>query len=115
MDNTGKYVPNNVKVDAATYYLGYYNANNNEVFMYNASYLKLRELRIAYHFSHIFGRNSHQELRLALVGRNLVEFTQNKDIDPETLTLRGQQILPGIEFLSLPSTRSFGISLGISL
>ncbi|MCL6523248.1 MAG: SusC/RagA family TonB-linked outer membrane protein [Thermoflavifilum sp.] len=112
---SGKYVPNNVHVDAATYYLGYYNANNNEVFMYNASYLKLRELRLSYTFPHIFGSKHGSSLDIALVGRNIIEFTQNKDVDPETLTLRGQQILPGIEFLSLPSTRSYGVSLHLSL
>jgi TonB-linked SusC/RagA family outer membrane protein len=114
MDASGKYVPNNVKVSAATYYLGYYNANNNEVFMYDASYIKLREVRIGYTFHHLFGRLSGSDLNVSLIGRNLVEFTQNKDVDPETLALRGQQILPGVEFLSLPSTRSMGISVGVN-
>lgn len=114
MDPSGKYVPNDVHVSAATYYLGYYNANNNEVFMYNASYLKLREVRLGYTFEKIFKGSSHSSLNLSLVGRNLLEFTQNKDVDPETLALRGQQILPGIEFLSLPATRSVGISLGLN-
>lgn len=114
-DGTGKYVPNTVKVSASTYYLGYYNANNNEVFMYNASYLKLRELRLAYTFHHLFGgAASNSDLSVALIGRNLLEFTQNKDVDPETLALRGQTILPGTEFLSLPSTRSMGVSVGLN-
>lgn len=111
---SGKYVPNNVNVSAATYYLGYYNANNNEVFMYNASYLKLREVRVGYTFKHFFGPASMANLNVSLVGRNLLEFTQNKDVDPETLSLRGQQILPGTEFLSLPSTRSMGVSIGLN-
>lgn len=114
LDVSAKYVPNNVKVDAATYYLGYYNANNNEVFMYDASYLKLRELRLGYTFKHIFGPATSSSLNFSLIGRNLLEFTQNKDVDPETLSLRGQQILPGTEFLSLPSTRSMGFSLGLN-
>lgn len=113
-DANGKYVTNNVKVDAATYYNAYYNASNNEAFMYNASYLKLREMRIGYNFKNIFSKTSKASLNVSLIGRNLLEFTQNKDVDPETLTLRGQQILPGTEFLSLPSTRSYGLSLGIN-
>ena len=114
LDGTGKYVPNNVKVDAATYYLGYYNANNNEVFMYNATYVKLREFRFGYTFKHLFSNASKANLNLSFVARNVLEFTQNKDVDPETLALRGQQILPGTEFLSIPATRSLGLSLNMN-
>ncbi|MDP4283074.1 MAG: SusC/RagA family TonB-linked outer membrane protein [Bacteroidota bacterium] len=110
---SGKYVPNNVKVSAATYYNAYYNASNNEAFMYNASYLKLREFRLGYTFNKIFGGTSNAKLNLAFVARNVLEFTQNKDVDPETLALRGQQILPGTEFLSIPSAKSLGFSLGL--
>ncbi|TWF44807.1 TonB-linked SusC/RagA family outer membrane protein [Chitinophaga polysaccharea] len=112
--SSGKYVPNTVKVDAATYYNGYYNASNNEAFMYDASYLKLRELRIGYTFKNIFGKSSNSKLNVSLIGRNILEFTKNKDVDPETLALRGQQILPGTEFLSIPSTKSMGFSLGLN-
>jgi len=111
---SGKYVPNTVKVDAASYYNAYYNATNNNAFMYDETYVKLREVRLGYTFRHLFGRGSGSSLNLSLIGRNLVEFTQNKDIDPETLALRGQQILPGTEFLSVPATRSMGLSVGVN-
>ncbi|MBN9379570.1 MAG: SusC/RagA family TonB-linked outer membrane protein [Chitinophagaceae bacterium] len=111
---SGKYVPNDVKVDAATYYNGYYNATNNEAFMYDETYVKLREVRLGYTFRHFLGRSSPAGLNISLIGRNLLEFTQNKDVDPETLALRGQQILPGTEFLSIPATRSMGISIGVN-
>ncbi|RTL51224.1 MAG: SusC/RagA family TonB-linked outer membrane protein [Sphingobacteriales bacterium] len=114
LDGSGKYVPNNVKVDAATYYNGYYNASNNEAFMYNATYVKLREFRIGYTFKNLFGATSKANMNLSFVARNILEFTQNKDVDPETLALRGQQILPGTEFLSIPSTKSMGLSLGLN-
>lgn len=113
-DGTGKYVANNVKVDAATYYNAYYNASNNEAFMYDATYLKLRELRLGYTFQHVFGLTSKAKLNLSFVGRNFLEFTKNKDVDPETLALRGSQILPGTEFLSIPSAKSLGFSLGLN-
>ncbi len=114
-DGTGNYVPNTVRVSAADYYNAYYNASNNEALMYDETYLKLREVRLGYTFKHPFGRKSHASMNVSLVGRNLLEFTQNKDVDPETLALRGQQILPGIEFLSVPSTRSYGLSLRVNL
>ncbi|OQP39402.1 hypothetical protein A4D02_17405 [Niastella koreensis] len=112
-DGSGKYVPNTVKVDAATYYNGYYNATNNEAFMYNASYLKLRELRLGYTFRNIFSKAPGSKLNVSFIARNVLEFTQNKDVDPETLALRGQQILPGTEFLSIPATKSYGLSVGL--
>jgi TonB-linked SusC/RagA family outer membrane protein len=114
LDASGKYVPNNVKVSAATYYNAYYNASNNEAFMYDATYLKLREFRLGYTFRHIFSGSSAANLNLSFVARNILEFTQNKDVDPETLALRGQQILPGTEFLSIPATKSLGFSLGLN-
>lgn len=114
MDASGKYVPNNVKVSAATYYNAYYNASNNEAFMYDATYLKLREFRLGYTFKHIFSGSSAANLNLSFVARNILEFTKNKDVDPETLALRGQQILPGTEFLSIPATKSLGFSLGLN-
>ena len=98
----------------AKYYNGYYNATNNEAFMYDASYLKLRELKLGYTFKNIFSGKNSADLNISLLARNVLEFTQNKDVDPETLALRGQQILPGTEFLSLPSTRSYGLSLGLN-
>ena len=113
LDASGKYIPNNVKVDAATYYNAYYNASNNEVFMYDASYLKLREVRLGYTFKNLFGKASKANLNVSLIGRNILEFTQCKDVDPETLALRGQQILPGVEFLSVPATKSYGLSVGL--
>ena len=112
-DGTGKYVPNNVKVDAATFYNGYYNATNNEAFMYDASYVKLREMRFGYTFKNIFSKSSASKLNVSFIARNILEFTKNKDVDPETLALRGQQILPGTEFLSIPATKSFGLSIGL--
>ncbi|MBU1759699.1 MAG: SusC/RagA family TonB-linked outer membrane protein [Bacteroidetes bacterium] len=46
-DGSGKYVPNTVGVATYKYYTqGIYNPNNNEAFMYNATYLKLRELKV---------------------------------------------------------------------
>jgi TonB-linked SusC/RagA family outer membrane protein len=113
-DATGKYVTNTTKADAASYYNGYYNASNNNVFMYDETYLKLREVRVGYTFHHFLGKSSPSNLNVSLIGRNLLEFTQNKDVDPETLALRGQQILPGTEFLSIPATRSMGISVGVN-
>nr|MBC7613597.1 SusC/RagA family TonB-linked outer membrane protein [Pseudopedobacter sp.] len=114
-DGSGNYVPNTVGVATYKYYTqGIYNPNNNEAFMYNATYLKLRELKVGYTFKQVFGKTSKANLNASLVGRNLFLITQNKDVDPESLSLRGNKILPGIDFLSYPSTRSFGLNLNFT-
>ena len=82
--------------------------------MYNATYLKLREVKLGYTFKHVFGKISGAKLNASLVGRNLFLITQNKDVDPESLSLRGTKILPGIDFLSYPSTRSYGLNLNLT-
>ncbi len=113
--NTGHFVPNTVKVTAANYYTnGLYNPNNNEEFMYSATYVKLREVKLGYTFKHILGNRSAANLNASLVARNLLLFTQNKNVDPENLALRGNKILPGIEFLSYPSTRSYGFNINFT-
>lgn len=102
---------NTTSVSAATWYQsGYYNANIAEPFMYNLTYLKLREVNLGYNFNHVFGPNSNAGLKVAFIARNVLLFTQNKDVDPETLALRGSQVMPGVEFLSVPSSRSIGFS-----
>jgi hypothetical protein len=69
---------------------------------------------LGYTFKNLFGNNSKANMNVSFIARNVLEFTQNKDVDPETLALRGQQILPGTEFLSIPATKSLGISLGLN-
>ncbi|MBU0696290.1 MAG: hypothetical protein KKE39_07155, partial [Bacteroidetes bacterium] len=72
------------------------------------------ELKVGYTFKQVFGKTSKANLNASLVGRNLFLITQNKDVDPESLSLRGNKILPGIDFLSYPSTRSFGLNLNFT-
>ncbi len=82
--------------------------------MYSATYVKLREVKLGYTFKHILGNRSAANLNASLVARNLLLFTQNKNVDPENLALRGNKVLPGIEFLSYPSTRSYGFNINFT-
>lgn len=103
--------PNTNAVPFYTYYNSYYSAVNHEPAMQDASYLKLRQLQVGYTLRNIIKENPSASLTISLVGRNLLLFTPAKDIDPETLALRGQVILPGIEFNNLPSMRQYGFSV----
>lgn len=111
-----EYVPNTKAIPAETYYRQYYDRNHEENNIYDASYLKLRALSIGYSL----GRsqlqdsflNAFQSIRVSLVGRNLFAFTEIPHFDPEQLAVQGQQFLQGVEDMSYPTTRSFGINLG---
>ncbi|TAN11933.1 MAG: SusC/RagA family TonB-linked outer membrane protein [Chitinophagaceae bacterium] len=103
--------PNNIIIPAQQYYKSL--SNVDEAFTYNASYIKLREVKLGYNlpaaFAHSIGL---QSATIALVGRNLWIISKHvPNIDPETAfnTGNGQ----GLEDLSLPTVRDFGINIHI--
>ena len=109
--------PNTVEVDPQTYWqnVGGRGSLYAEEFLYDGSYLKLRELTLGYTFPKNFTANSFiNSLRVSLVGRNLFILHSNTDgFDPEATFNSGNA--QGIEALAIPSTRSVGINLNISL
>lgn len=112
LDSDGKYVPNTTKVVPATFYGDYYRRANVETNSHDASYIKLREVRLAYSvpaskLSKIF----FEQVIIGLYGRDVFMLTQFPIFDPETAALNGSVILPGIEMGQMPSTRTFGFNL----
>ncbi|KLT66156.1 SusC/RagA family TonB-linked outer membrane protein [Pedobacter sp. BMA] len=84
-----------------------------EANIFDASYVKLREIKLTYNLPAKWLRPlSLQGVSVALVGRNLAILHRNvTDIDPEVAfnTGNGQ----GLESLSNPTTRTYGINLNI--
>lgn len=112
LDTNGNYVPNNVAVDAQTYYSGIVNNNIAEEFVYNANFLKLRELSIGYEFPKMVLNKLKvvKGLNISLVGRNLWTIIKHTDnIDPEAAynNSNGQ----GLELNGYPATRSIGFNI----
>jgi TonB-linked SusC/RagA family outer membrane protein len=86
-----------------------------EVFTYDASNIRLRELVFSYALPSKMIKNSpFQGASISLVGRNLF-FIMNKakGFDPE-LTAGSQNTTVGLESFSMPSTRSLGVNLNLS-
>jgi hypothetical protein len=107
---------NATAVSTRDYFYAYYGngfrRDNIESALFDATYVKLREVRLAYQFNERGLSNLGLEgLSVALVGRNLLLFTEVPSIDPETFSIRGGRFVNGFESTQLPSTRSFGISL----
>ena len=103
--------PNDVKVDAMTYYMA--QTSISEEFIYDASFVKLRELSVGYTFPQKWVKKlGLSSLSLALVGRNLWNIYDDVPlVDPESCIGIGNG--QGFELYGLPSTRSVGFNLNV--
>jgi TonB-linked SusC/RagA family outer membrane protein len=111
-DANPNFVPNNVYVDPQLYWQQV-TRNTAEPFVHNASFIKLRELNVAYNFSRkALERTPMQGASVSLYGRNLfILHTHLKNIDPESNFNSGNG--QGFEYGSLPSRRNFGVSVNL--
>ena len=111
----GTYSPNTKLVTVESYYKENNRIVNVETNSFDASYLKLREVRFDYSLpKSLLDKTPFTNLSLGIYGRNLLCITDYPLFDPETAALDGSTIVPGIETGSLPSTRSFGINLNVA-
>lgn len=107
------FTPNTVKLSAREWHTSYTLGRRLiEGAIYDASFVKLRETRIGYTFPNkIWGKTNLRDLSVNIVGRNLALWTKVPHIDPETSSTAGGTVIPGVESVALPSTRSWGINL----
>src|SRR5581483_6617182 len=101
--------PNQAIIPASQYYKTLNNFD--EAWIYSSSFIKLREVKLSYELPTKWMQNIHfVGATVSLVGRNLWIIHRNiPNVDPETAfnTGNGQ----GLEDLSLPGTRSYGINV----
>ena len=106
---TGK--ENTINVTAENYYQSLF--ENGEAFLYDDSFVKLREVRVGYDLPSSFTRSLRvSSANIAFVGRNLWTHTKVPNIDPEFAYTTGNY--QGAEFAALPTTRSLGFNLRIT-
>lgn len=104
-------LPNTINRTAEDYYQNLF--ENGEAFLYDDSYVKLREVRVGYDLPSSFTRSLRvSSANLAFVGRNLWTSTKVPNIDPEFAYSTGNY--QGAEFAALPTTRSLGFNLRIT-
>lgn len=114
-DANPQYVPNDVNVQASSYYNAFYDRGNEESAIYDASYVKLRQVSIYYEIPEkLCKKIGFQNMKVGFVGSNLLLFTENPHVDPELNGFQDRNITYGVEDMSYPSTRSFGFSLKTS-
>ena len=109
----GTYSPNTTKVLPVAYYAEYYRRANVEANSFDASYLKLREVRLEYNLpaALLTRTKALTGATIGLYGRDLAMWTKFPMFDPETAALNGGTLLPGVEIGQLPSTRTMGVNL----
>lgn len=84
--------------------------------MYDASFIKLRELQMGYTIpDKVWGKLPFRGVHVSMVGRNLLLWDRVPHVDPENMSYAGGTALPGIENMAIPSTRSYGINLRVKL
>ncbi len=84
--------------------------------IYDASFTKLREVRIGYNLPNsIMGKLPFRNVNISAVGRNLFVWSQVPHIDPENASISGGTLIPGTESVSIPSARSFGFNVSFKL
>ncbi|KAA1245706.1 SusC/RagA family TonB-linked outer membrane protein [Aquimarina sp. RZ0] len=114
LDTNGNAVPNTTPVASVQqYWQGFANANITEGNVFDATFIKWREVSLSYTFtSKILKSTPIKSLQIALEGRNLAIFnTDIPHIDPEAGLGGSASNLQGVERGGVPSTRSFGFNI----
>jgi TonB-linked SusC/RagA family outer membrane protein len=113
-DGNGGYVPNDVLVTAKAYNQRSFSNGVESSSVFDASYVKLRQISIGYSLPKEFIKNSVvKSLKISLVGRNLaILYKRAPHIDPETgfSASNGNQ---GQEFGQYPSARNIGFNINM--
>jgi TonB-linked SusC/RagA family outer membrane protein len=85
-----------------------------ELQIYETSYIKLREVTLTFQLpKSVASTIRMQGASLSLVGRNFLLWTTLPNFDPETSQGQGNGIM-GFEYMSMPQTTSYGLSLNLT-
>jgi TonB-linked SusC/RagA family outer membrane protein len=107
------YVPNTRRAYVQDFWSAYGGITEN--FMYDASFVKLREITLGYSFNAAALRDTFvgsflTGIRVSVVVRNAaILFSRIPNVDPESNYSNGNA--QGLEYNTLPSTRSYGVNL----
>jgi TonB-linked SusC/RagA family outer membrane protein len=103
--------PNTSVLSAQEYYKASYNIS--EAYIYSSTFVKLREVKLAYNFNKSFAKKLGLDgASITAVGRNLFFIYKDApNIDPETAFNTGNA--QGLESLTLPTTRNFSLNVNL--
>ena len=112
VESTG--MPNEKSVTAESYWTSIGGASGvAEAFMYDGSYVKLRELSLGWSLPQKWLRNTPlKSVKISAVGRDLWFLFKNAPVNPESAYSRSD-FAQAFEIGSLPPTRTMGFSLNV--
>ena len=106
------YAPNDVVVPASAYYNKRYKRQNEEEGMYDATFVKLREVRLGYQMPNSWFGDVLKDVKISFVGRNLAIWNNFNHGDSELTSFTGSgKMVLGVEDMAIPSTSSYGFNL----
>lgn len=112
-DNGGVWVSGQ-QIPAENYYAQISGRNYvGSMYTYDATNIRLAEMSIAYHIPVKRWVNWIQDVRVALVGRNLLMLYNKAPFDPESTASTGTWY-QGIDYFRQPSYRNMGFSLNLT-
>lgn len=82
-----------------------------EMYVYSATVVRLREASFGYTFP--VNTKAIKNLRLSVVGRNLLYFYKKAPYDPE-MTMSTGNGLSGVDIFNQPATRNIGLNLNVT-
>lgn len=114
-DGNGGYTKNTKVVDnVSTYYSSYkWNRNNTEENTFSTSFLKLKQVRLDFQMPKqwLGRRNPLKDVQVGVYATNLFCITSFPQYDPEVGMVNGGDVHSGIEAMSYPMTRSYGLNV----
>ena len=110
----GSYRPNNIQIDAQTYW-GASGGLQSPQNVYDASVYRLREVSLGYSLpKDLLERTPFGQIRFSVSGRNLLYYAPNANFDPE-LNTQGAGNIRGLDLQGAPNTRNYGVNLRFTL
>jgi hypothetical protein len=107
----GTYRPNDLYINPEDYWMNV-SRNAPSMFVFDNSYVKLRELTLSYNVPKTLLRNVVKSLDLSFVARNPFIIWKNiPNIDPDSNYNNTTGM--GLEYGSLPSRRSYGFNINV--
>ena len=105
--------PNTTAVEAETFYTDYSGKRITTEAVYNASFVRWRTLSASYDFSHLVSDTFIRGLVVSANVNNVLMIKKYTDnIDPESVS-QVSDTRAGLESISLPTTRSYSISISL--
>jgi TonB-linked SusC/RagA family outer membrane protein len=117
LTNDGQKIMNNTQLNANALYFNAYSGAD-EFFVFDATYLRLREITLAYKIpKSLLSKTPFGAAQVSLSGRNLWLYTpgipKGTNFDPESNTF-GATNQQGFEFTNAPTARRYGVNISLT-